>query len=174
MEILEIQTNVTKRFLCEICGRSYKLKRDMDSHLVKHESNSYPYKCYFCSKSFTQRNSLARHLIMHTAEKPFQCQICNKQFVHHSSYNFHKMCHSGARPHKCPLCSKGFRTTTHLKRHMKAHSPEKSLKRQDKVKEKILASMKKNKQLLRCYVCEKSFDSIHEFEEHTIGHLKAT
>lgn len=59
------------RFVCDICGRSYKSKSALTTHISMHSKKS-PFECKLCNKTFTQRGALARHMPMHTGEKPHQ------------------------------------------------------------------------------------------------------
>lgn len=60
-----------ERFVCDICGRSYKSKSALTSHIGIH-ANKNSYTCEICKKTFTQRGALVRHMPIHTGEKPHQ------------------------------------------------------------------------------------------------------
>lgn len=60
-----------ERFVCDICGRSYKSKSALTTHIGLH-SNRSPFECQLCNKTFTQRGALVRHMPIHTGEKPHQ------------------------------------------------------------------------------------------------------
>jgi len=45
-----------KMFRCEICGKAYKSKENMQLHFTNKHLGIKPYKCIYCEKSFSHRN----------------------------------------------------------------------------------------------------------------------
>ena len=89
-----VQVSQTANFLCDICGRGFRLK-----HLLK------------------------QHMLFHTGDKPYQCQVCQKNFrrkdqlVKHA-YNQLGRCEN----FYCAVCWKGFKLKDHLEQHMLIHT----------------------------------------------------
>ncbi|XP_031621758.1 zinc finger protein 239-like isoform X4 [Contarinia nasturtii] len=113
-----------QRFICDICGRSYKSKSAVRVHLGIHSGQSSE-KCHICGKKFSRRGHLVRHLPMHTGEQPYQCDVCGKRFTHYSSFHMHQMIHTNERRKKCNICGSEFRSTSDMTRHMRTHTGEK-------------------------------------------------
>lgn len=62
-------TNI-KKYLCELCGKSYKYCWSLDAHNLTH-SKSKSYKCSKCNKVFNNWNTLKRHQLSHTGMNLF-------------------------------------------------------------------------------------------------------
>ncbi|GBN37533.1 Histone-lysine N-methyltransferase PRDM9 [Araneus ventricosus] len=81
-----------KRFICEICGKAFRLNY----------------------------NLMARHRT-HTGEKPFVCRTCGKGFIQQGHPTNHLRTHTGEKPFVCQICSKGFAQKPNLKGHLRTH-----------------------------------------------------
>lgn len=68
---LLVKPTSVNRFICDLCGQSYKSKGSLEVHLNRH-NGVFPHKCEICQKKFTQRGSLIRHMPLHTGEHPYQ------------------------------------------------------------------------------------------------------
>ena len=53
------------QYVCDICGKMYKSKSNLETHIRIHDGTSL-FNCEFCGKLFTQKISLKRHLPIHT------------------------------------------------------------------------------------------------------------
>ncbi|XP_018320507.1 zinc finger protein 32 [Agrilus planipennis] len=172
---------LSKSFICEICGQSYRHSHALKIHLDMHKGIC-PFICPYCNKSFTQKAALKRHLPMHTGETPHICDICGKGFKHHTSFHIHKLSHTGEKKYKCTYCKRCFLSTSHLRRHLKIHTNEKShvcsiCERSFAEKYNLLAhqklhsSQRNNYQTatsgsLRCQVCQQVFKVKNKFLRH--------
>lgn len=100
------------RVACPVCGRKFRHKGIMKSHMRKHENGNH--KCELCSRSFRLFTSLLRHQVVHTAQvlpppiKSFQHQV---EQVKKNTYS-------------CPDCGKLFSRAKALQFHMKSHGYE--------------------------------------------------
>jgi KRAB domain-containing zinc finger protein len=80
---------LTKRFLCEICGRRFAHQGSLSRHVRAH-SNDRPYHCRICLRRFQQAGNLNVHLRSHTDARPYECDHCERKFRHPSSLNSHR------------------------------------------------------------------------------------
>lgn len=76
---------MSKSFLCEECGCSYKHKRNLTTHLriahpTRHIPRTFNFKCEFCDKQYNQRRN-------------FDCHMRNEHNVNVHTHKF-----------KCPKC----------------------------------------------------------------------
>ena len=55
----------TARFVCDICGSTYRDKSSIVKHLQKHAKN-YRFSCVICGKQFYAKYDLTRHLPTHS------------------------------------------------------------------------------------------------------------
>lgn len=94
-----IQSSDPMRFACHVCGKTYKSKGALGTHMVKHSDNNphgnapqFPIlnliiivqfipqsACTICKKVFTQRLGLLRHIPIHTGEQQHQVNITRTQ-----------------------------------------------------------------------------------------------
>ncbi|XP_075698602.1 uncharacterized protein LOC142663707 isoform X2 [Rhinoderma darwinii] len=111
-------------FPCPECGKSFRKKASLVSHLKNHMAEK-SYSCSECGKSFTHKSVLVRHQKIHSGEKPFVCSECWKCFVQKSDLIYHQRLHTGERPYPCSDCGKCFSHRSVLVRHQKIHTGEK-------------------------------------------------
>ncbi|XP_044753880.1 zinc finger protein OZF-like isoform X2 [Coccinella septempunctata] len=112
-----------KKFLCNLCGKTYATKMSLDVHMNIH-TKKISYNCNICSKSFTHQNYLKTHLMLHSGERPHCCDLCGKTFVQRTHLDRHKRIHTGARPFTCTYCDKAFALNENLKVHIRIHTKE--------------------------------------------------
>ncbi|KAL3267908.1 hypothetical protein HHI36_007046 [Cryptolaemus montrouzieri] len=112
-----------KKFLCNLCGKTYATKMSLDVHMNVH-TKKISYDCKICSKSFTHQNYLKTHLMLHSGERPHCCDLCGKTFVQKTHLDRHMRTHTGVRPYSCSYCDKAFALNENLKVHERIHTGE--------------------------------------------------
>lgn len=117
-----------ERFRCnhEDCEREYKSKRGLQVHIKTH-NKKYTIICELCGKGFMDRSNLDGHInSKHMSSKPYKCSKCNASFSWISNLRRHrKKCKTTAGPQvpvQCHACKKVFKHKSSLKRHMKSHT----------------------------------------------------
>jgi len=78
---------VLPKHVCEICGKSFKVRSNLKEHMASH-SDDKKFLCGMCGKSLKNRQCLNRHLFTHGVKKT--CQICNKNFATSASLSIHQ------------------------------------------------------------------------------------
>ncbi|XP_046141158.1 zinc finger and SCAN domain-containing protein 12-like isoform X11 [Osmia bicornis bicornis] len=138
------------KFVCEHCGRRYKVKTDLTLHVKKaHNSEpqvcrfcgktvidisghewkhrkrnkelKYEHHCHLCNKKFRQRIILDNHLRLH--EEGFKCEECGQK--HRSSQeliNHRKLKHREPKSYLCTICQKTFACTSNFYQHVLTHA----------------------------------------------------
>ncbi|XP_065417431.1 zinc finger protein 142 isoform X2 [Chrysemys picta bellii] len=66
----------TRSFICEQCGKAFKTRFLLKTHLKKH-SEEKPYVCNVCHRGFRWAAGLRHHYLTHTNEHPFFCRYCS-------------------------------------------------------------------------------------------------
>ena len=55
------QDDLQKRYVCNLCGRAFRLGNDLRRHIMTH-TGERPYKCPMCAYRATQKQTVTRHL----------------------------------------------------------------------------------------------------------------
>uniref|UniRef100_A0AAQ4NYY1 C2H2-type domain-containing protein n=1 Tax=Gasterosteus aculeatus aculeatus TaxID=481459 RepID=A0AAQ4NYY1_GASAC len=114
-----------KPFMCKKCGKYFKHKNGLLSHVKRAHSVDQPYVCITCGRRFIHESACKNHKRAHSDEKAFSCKTCGKTFKFSCGLKVHMEIHSGERPYSCITCGKTFRDKSYLKRHTRIHTGEK-------------------------------------------------
>ncbi|NWX98164.1 ZN142 protein, partial [Nothoprocta ornata] len=71
----ETRHGEARAFVCEQCGKAFKTRFLLKTHLKKH-SEERPYVCGACGRAFRWAAGLRHHRLTHTDEQPFFCRYC--------------------------------------------------------------------------------------------------
>nr|DBA19635.1 TPA: hypothetical protein GDO54_015438 [Pyxicephalus adspersus] len=72
----ETRHREVRSFICEQCGKAFKTRFLLKTHLKKH-SEDKPYVCNVCQRGFRWPAGLRHHYLTHTNQQPFFCQHCS-------------------------------------------------------------------------------------------------
>ncbi|XP_059823543.1 zinc finger protein 142 isoform X2 [Hypanus sabinus] len=72
----ETRHKEARSFICEQCGKGFKTRFLLKTHLKKH-SEEKPYVCTVCRRGFRWQAGLRHHYLTHTNEHPFFCRHCS-------------------------------------------------------------------------------------------------
>ncbi|PNJ36533.1 ZNF142 isoform 2 [Pongo abelii] len=72
----ETRHREARAFMCEQCGKAFKTRFLLRTHLRKH-SEAKPYVCNVCHRAFRWAAGLRHHALTHTDRHPFFCRLCN-------------------------------------------------------------------------------------------------
>ncbi|KAL7035446.1 hypothetical protein ACKWTF_008375 [Chironomus riparius] len=111
------------RFLCSTCGKSFRFKNLLESHLRIEHTDSYPYVCDLCSYTTKFKINLQRHIkSFHLKIRNFVCsnEDCNAQYSTQVGLNLHLYrAHLVEPPVRCTECQQGFTFESELRVHKK-------------------------------------------------------
>ena len=62
---------------CEICGKSFKSKSNLNEHVAIHTDK---YICHVCDRRCASQTKLNRHISTHNNDHRVTCSICGKTF----------------------------------------------------------------------------------------------
>ncbi|XP_074857614.1 zinc finger protein 142 isoform X2 [Carettochelys insculpta] len=71
----ETRHREARAFICEQCGKAFKTRFLLKTHLKKH-SEEKPYVCNVCGRGFRWAAGLRHHFLTHTNQLPFFCRHC--------------------------------------------------------------------------------------------------
>lgn len=98
---LRIHENIhiaVKKYECDICGKSYFAKREIQKHMPKHLiERTFTFKCDQCSMKFVSNLKLTNHLRFVHFKKVFFCSVCGKDFLQKFSVLSHMRVHTGEK-----------------------------------------------------------------------------
>ncbi|XP_037704922.1 zinc finger protein 142 isoform X2 [Choloepus didactylus] len=72
----ETRHREARTFMCEQCGKAFKTRFLLRTHLRKH-SEAKPYVCNVCHRAFRWAAGLRHHALTHTDRHPFFCRLCS-------------------------------------------------------------------------------------------------
>lgn len=87
-----LSCGVSKIHHCQHCGRKFKQRGALRSHIRGVHKQERPYYCEIddCIASYKYRGDLSRHIAtIHHGIKPFQCQHCDVRFARKSVRDRH-------------------------------------------------------------------------------------
>ena len=110
-----------KNLLCNICGKTFASKYDLQRHGKRHIERPKLHKCQFCYKLFSTQSECRTHELFHK-DKTFLCQDCGKKFYTKGLLIRHSVVHTKLTPFKCRHCSKEFSFAAARKQHELTHA----------------------------------------------------
>ncbi|XP_048003832.1 PR domain zinc finger protein 5-like isoform X2 [Leguminivora glycinivorella] len=72
-------------FECEVCCHKFFDRRDLESHMVKHNVARI-FECSVCKKAYARRKALREHMRKHNR---LACAVCGQAFVQNCSLKWH-------------------------------------------------------------------------------------
>ncbi|KAH3870086.1 zinc finger protein 732-like [Dreissena polymorpha] len=170
------QTDSRIKHICEHCAKTFKQKRDYETHLRVH-TGERPFKCEDCGMAFKVKSGLKEHMLIHKGIKPHGCPHCDQFFRSQRTLQNHIRTHTGEKPFECEVCSKRFTQSGGLKTHMKTHTGEKpfvcqyegcglrfALKKTLKYHENTHTGVKR----YQCHYCSKIFSR----KDQCVSHIR--
>ncbi|KAH3831005.1 hypothetical protein DPMN_104264 [Dreissena polymorpha] len=113
-----------ERYICAICARGFKHRRNMVYHERTH-AGMLPFNC--CGVGFSSRRQLQRHRCnVHGDGKNYLCLYCGKEFATKVDLDAHSAREQRTREIECEICNHKATTRAHLREHLKTHSEEKT------------------------------------------------
>lgn len=123
-----IKTRHTTTFVCETCGKTFKVASKYKAHVLQH-SNPKPFACDICNNRYASKAFLNEHKLKHQGVRKHVCQKCGAAFAQASHLAAHRHVH-GEKSHACPECGKMFNRRDNMKVHRRRHFtlPEKNIR----------------------------------------------
>lgn len=147
------------QFFCDICKKGFSNSSGLSYHMQSLHSFDKNFLCEKCPMAFNTMKKLKWHINNKHEEKvemqlenqTFNCGICSQTFQSFNSLINHQIVHNEHEKEKCicTLCGKYLYSKLDLSIHMKIHEIERSH---------------------LCRICNKSFPTVANLEEHLITH----
>ncbi|XP_062847076.1 zinc finger protein 1035 [Trichomycterus rosablanca] len=129
--------------------------------------------CEVCHVQFTDSEQLSEHGCDPAKERPYSCAECNKHFLHGSHLKKHQLTHqlSGTRSFQCNTCHLSFSHRSHFLTHLQTHGHKVSPESQTGNKVKLLNTNDVNQdKIYKCPICPESFSQALELANHLSVH----
>ena len=84
--------NYQNAFKCEVCGKEFRVKKNLSEHNLVVHMKDKRIKCEYCGRGFPRKNKLKSHILsVHTSkdEKPLSCNKCDYRCSRRDSMRFH-------------------------------------------------------------------------------------
>lgn len=141
------------KFICSICGRSFKEKQVLRNHERIHLPDDLKLKfpCLHCKKKFVNNHCLKVHVArIHEKVAYFFCEVCGKGCTTKSDLIWHMDKHVQDRNFPCEICNLKFKSTNSLRIHKRRHEAIELTK--------------------QCQICMKEFRSNAALSNHKLVH----
>lgn len=116
------------RFLCDFCGKGFRIKNDLKDHLNTHISieSRRKFECSFCDSTLLSKNALKNHFQTFHSEviEEHPCD-CGKIFSSRMKLVQHKLTVHYKEKVNCPDCGKTFTSKDTLRKHTNMHHKQK-------------------------------------------------
>ena len=87
--ILHRKTNhpdaTESQFLCDICGKSFEMRRSVTRHKESVHSQEQPHECKICGKKYNVKENLKRHEATH-GEPLFVCKVSRHLLISYNAF----------------------------------------------------------------------------------------
>ncbi|KAK3086890.1 hypothetical protein FSP39_025016 [Pinctada imbricata] len=152
-----------RKFTCETCGKSFKLKESLNAHAVVHRMgpDRIDFVCNICGKDFIRKGTLTKHMEYVHFKKPFThiCHYCDKSFQSKMKLVSHLFISHGETPidykvHDCDQCDFRCIYPSELRQHKALHQDCEGK--------------------LKCRFCDQTFSNKYSFESHEKRHSSQT
>lgn len=101
---------------CTYCAHTARSLSKLRIHLKNHMERQ---KCELCGKSFRDKTSLRTHLFIHRGEKEYSCTKCDKKFLFKKAMEIHMVTHEAPAGLYCHECDMNFKNQMSYYQHMK-------------------------------------------------------
>jgi uncharacterized C2H2 Zn-finger protein len=121
MEMVRMADSGERKYVCKMCGKGFKTKRDLSVHANVH-SKVKDFKCDVerCIKKFARSSGLAMHKKAVHEGVYSECPECGRRFGKKENMTRHyKSVHDEEKFYKCAKCGLKFSRNAHLTQHIK-------------------------------------------------------
>ncbi|XP_076764538.1 uncharacterized protein LOC143431580 [Xylocopa sonorina] len=115
--------NKTQPVRCEFCDEQFKLKSQLQTHLLTDHSQLSVYMCIDCLTCYESESLLSKHRSVRHGNRRYCCEHCQEEFLEKKVLREHvSKCQSHETMHcSCDLCGLISASKQDLIEHMKTH-----------------------------------------------------
>ena len=141
---------------CDLCGKRYKLFRNLKAHIAHHMQRSL--RCIKCFMVLKSRTMFHTHMMTHN-DVCVTCTTCGRRFTCYENLQRHQEIHARAvHKYLCDLCGQTYQYYSDLRTHLDNHSPD--------------ARTHKSSHRCKCAICGSIWENRKHLEEHMNIHYK--
>ena len=167
--IEEAKDKTKEKYPCQICGRIYAHRRNMNAHKIFECGTKPRFVCDICGHRTKRKASLLVHIRnlhskrgqyiedekdqINEPERIHKCNECGRSYAYLNSLNSHKRYECGVeRKFKCSFCGRKFKRKIHMKNHIDKHHLKTSKFDENKTHPRNESARK-----YKCNKCERSY-----------------
>ncbi|XP_021929232.1 zinc finger protein 91-like isoform X2 [Zootermopsis nevadensis] len=168
-----------KQYMCEFCGKHFRLKRSLHSHLLLHNTEGNKFRCQQCQKNFATKERYTIHCMSHD-KASYLCDVCGKSMKYFNSLRVHRRtCIDPGLAQQlcCTICGKMYRDKRGFTDHLRLHTNERPFvcaQCGDSFRMKFQLSYHMlrhtNARQHKCPVCGKGFNHRQHMRVHVLLH----
>ncbi|EZA51243.1 Zinc finger and SCAN domain-containing protein [Ooceraea biroi] len=106
--------------MCPQCGRTYKMKRNLRTHMKFECGGQRNFKCHICPAKYTQNISLRRHLLQrHNIYLPPKFSVPKRNLLSFTPRELRHESHRSDRIFDCHQCGRSYQMRHNLVKHLR-------------------------------------------------------
>ncbi|XP_073964229.1 uncharacterized protein isoform X2 [Choristoneura fumiferana] len=111
-------------YKCNVCDKVYARRYMLSRHMKRDHLEERYFQCDICFHKCFARRDLESHMVKHNGARIFECSVCKKAYARKKTLTEHMRIHNNDRRFACAVCGLAFVQNCSLKGHMKTHHPE--------------------------------------------------
>ncbi|XP_063544059.1 gastrula zinc finger protein XlCGF26.1-like [Cydia strobilella] len=117
--LVAIHGEAELEYKCNVCDKVYARRYMLSRHMKRDHLEERYFQCEICSNKFFARRDLESHMVKHNGARTFECTVCKKAYARKKTLTEHMRIHNNDRRFSCAVCGLAFVQKCSLKGHMK-------------------------------------------------------
>ena len=119
----DYHSDTKQEYTCVECGKVFNYFDSFRKHVAQHKDGTF--ECSFCKENYTTKSGLKDHVARIHEKKRFPCELCDKTLCSGSALALHRRTEHSEEKFQCGKCGKSFSTPQIVKKHEMEKCPMK-------------------------------------------------